>query len=838
MPRYRVLLIAFCSVGLVSTLPTMLHAQASNQSPTDWVPYELLTEEEKARCPRGCGGMYIEPQGLYEGDASSPNDSSIDVVADFSEIESLVGEARMSGSVVLNQGWRTVRAQDIVVLQEEQRIEMVGGITMREPGLLVSGASAQLAGTSEAVRVQDARFVLHDIGAHGGAQEVGRTPTGAFYILNTTYSTCEPGENHWVLEASEIRIDEDEIFATARNVTLRVANVPVFYTPWFSFPVGDGRKTGILYPSISGSQENGLDITQPIYLNLAPNYDLTLAPRYIEKRGIGLEIRGGYLNEQTLNQVSASFLPHDSGGNTGLRSTDQRWYVEFDHIGNLDWAESAINFDRASDNEYFSDLGTGMLDVDDRIHLRQSFELSRYTRHWTLVGSLLRYQNLSRSLNEPYRELPKLRLDGRYTVFGLDWQLNHEIAYFDHSQERRSGVVPALNADADGDWVTGSRMRVEHRVGKNFFTQFGATEAELFNHTVSYQLSAPMAGNQSTSPSVSAGGARLRHSVTFERNAPLFGREWLQTIEPQVQYLLVQAQDQSDVPLFDTRRISPSVETLFRPNRFIGGDRVGDTHQVTTGLTGRLFHPSGGNEIGRLSVGQAFFLGDREVHANELIQLNLGDPSQYAADDPVGLLAREAQRAEDTLRAGRSGVIVESDYIASANLTLSADAHMSADAKRLERNHLNVRWHSDDNLSAIGFAYRYVANDSVFIDRNEDGLIQAGELFTGNSKQLDFTGIAAVKENWNLFARVRQDIALSRPLETLAGVQYEDCCWSVSFIWRRWLKRNDSVLVSQTDLRHDSGIFVTFELKGLGGVGSQVQNLVSSSVPGFNRERY
>mgnify|MGYP007087022653 CR=1 FL=1 len=55
------------------------------------------------------------------------------------------------------------------------------------------------------------------------------------------------------------------------------------------FPADDRRKSGFLFPALSSSNQNGLELSTPYYLNLAPNYDATIAPRYIENRGLMLE---------------------------------------------------------------------------------------------------------------------------------------------------------------------------------------------------------------------------------------------------------------------------------------------------------------------------------------------------------------------------------------------------------------------------------------------------------------------------------------------------------------------------------------------------------------------
>ena len=64
---------------------------------------------------------------------------------------------------------------------------------------------------------------------------------------------------------------------------MRFKDVPIFYTPYISFPVGDERKSGLLFPSFSHSGSNGYELDVPYYFNLAPNYDLTVTPSYYRR---------------------------------------------------------------------------------------------------------------------------------------------------------------------------------------------------------------------------------------------------------------------------------------------------------------------------------------------------------------------------------------------------------------------------------------------------------------------------------------------------------------------------------------------------------------------------
>ena len=82
---------------------------------------------------------------------------------------------------------------------------------------------------------------------------------------------------------------------TGHDATVRFLGVPIAYTPWLEFPLSNERKSGFLTPTLGSSGMRGFDATVPYYLNLAPNYDATLTPRVMTKRGFQLGAQFRYL---------------------------------------------------------------------------------------------------------------------------------------------------------------------------------------------------------------------------------------------------------------------------------------------------------------------------------------------------------------------------------------------------------------------------------------------------------------------------------------------------------------------------------------------------------------
>ena len=71
------------------------------------------------------------------------------------------------------------------------------------------------------------------------------------------YTTCPLGNEDWVLRASDIDISQRAGLGIGRGVRLDFKGVPILYTPFISFPVGNERKSGFLFPTLGTSSRSG-----------------------------------------------------------------------------------------------------------------------------------------------------------------------------------------------------------------------------------------------------------------------------------------------------------------------------------------------------------------------------------------------------------------------------------------------------------------------------------------------------------------------------------------------------------------------------------------------------
>src|SRR5690606_2837550 len=151
----------------------------------------------------------------------------------------------------------------------------------------------------------------------------------------------------------------------ARGVKLDFKGVPILYVPYFSFPINDDRKSGFLTPDISRRDRTGFDLTVPYYLNLAPNYDLTLEPRYMSERGVQVRSDFRYPLPNSRGEFGFECLPDDDETQTTRRYANLRHESLF---GSREQIELIAGIEEASDDNYFDDLGSSLA-VTSQTHL-------------------------------------------------------------------------------------------------------------------------------------------------------------------------------------------------------------------------------------------------------------------------------------------------------------------------------------------------------------------------------------------------------------------------------------------------------------------------------------
>lgn len=801
-----------------SNLPVRRSRVQGNLNAFDFVQTDKLSADAQAALGAGCTGMYIDPLG-DQTNAPVPEETPLIVEADDSV---LTGSqmAQLDGNVQISQGARSIRADSMTYSRATEEASLSGGVTIRNPGLLIRGDKASMSTVRNQASFENAIFVLHGQHIRGQADAIRQTSDSSIVLEGGSITTCEPDSNAWSLGGSEIKIDNEKGMGTGKHITLKVGKVPVMYVPYIAFPLGDQRQSGLLFPSISSSDNGGLDAAVPFYWNLAPNYDATITPRIISGRGAMLEVEGRHLNKRFYTESNVAYLPNDDGGqdkdlDTLVESGEitesqahpyqgqNRWLGHINQQGgsasNGGWY-STIDFTKVSDQDYFRDLGASSFSEQNQSYLDQRAELGYLFENWTVSALAQNRQVLLYDLDTPYRRAPQVNAIGHYSYNGVEFKLDNEIVRFDHGQDQWR------NGDA---LITGSRVSTDYRAALPIRGRWGFVKPEVGYKALSYQLDADRLTDMAdSSPSLGAAQASLDMSIVFENR----GGRFMQTIEPRIYYLFREYTDHSDLYdvtvdgqdiNFDTSIRTFSYSQLFRDSRFGGRDRLDDANQTTVGITSRWYSNDSGRELFSASVGQVFHNDDRRVGLDGG-ELDTDQTSELAADVSVmlGPLSR---------------FYVNSIY--------------DTEAAEITRASSGVYYHSEDLSTLLNLSYSYVRD-------YRQSSIAAGTTAETDIDQADLSFVTPIGKQWSLMGRYNYDFTQAQELETFLGFEYNDCCYRVRLLARKWLDSNIASLTDNQDLDHDQGIFFEVHFKGLGGSGAKVNSILEDSIRGYQeRER-
>jgi len=526
-------------------------------------------------------------------------DVSAEEFAQEMRVKITAGQVDLSGEegveffdqVEFRYGDRSISAESATYDRVEQTIEVRGTVLYTDSDVTVYGEEAEVDTENEEIRFTGAGFDIPQRPARGSAETIRIRSDQTIALSTVIFTTCPADRTDWELMAAEVELDVEKGFGTARGVKVEFKGVPILYTPYMTFPIDDRRKSGLLTPKFSERDRTGLDISAPYYLNLAPNYDMTLEPRYMSERGVQLNTEFRYLLPRSDGRLSLEYLPDDSDTN------DSRSYLTYNHETMLDqgW-RVVVSLADVSDDAYFEDLGDSQA-VASQTHLDRYLDIGYRAPTWSLLARFQGYQTIDTAIaadDRPYDRVPQILFNGQWSGDLFKFESSNELVQFD----RDVGA-------------TGWRLDSTEEVSISLARPGMFLTPALALRQTNYWLDDATPGGRDTF-SRTLPIASIDAGLIFER-APEQNRTWTQTIEPRVLYVHVPFEDQSDIPIFDTIEPDFNLVQLFRKYQYLGADRIADSEQLSLGITARLIDSRSGRESVTATLGQTRYFGTQRV---------------------------------------------------------------------------------------------------------------------------------------------------------------------------------------------------------------------------------
>ncbi len=668
-----------------------------------------------------------------------------------------------------------------------------GNARIMRDGTLVTGPSASMNVDSYSGEIESPNFWIGANGATARAAHADIFSQSQMRLQQVTYSGCPCAEPSWYIKADTVDVDFDENEGVARNGVLYFKNVPILASPYLTFPVKKERKSGFLLPTYGTTSNSGIDISLPYYFNLAPNYDLTLTPRYLSRRGLQLGAEGRYLGRSYSGNIVGTYLPNDN--EAGI----DRWMYRWQHFQQLgggfyaDWDLANV-----SDDDYFRDMSTLGLNSATTTYLPRRGRVGWSGQYWQSYVQVYKYRTLQdpdAPLLPPLDMEPEIWLKGsRYDWNGLDLEWESQAVRFKR---------PFFDGERVGP--QGERLTSYPTISYPIVRPGWYIKPKIGMHLTQYQTDwygTDWYGLGSTSPyrdsrSRSLPIASLDTGMVFERQTSLFGNASIQTLEPRLYYLWVPYRNQSALPVYDTSLAYFSYDQAFEENIYVGGwDRIANANQLTAALTTRWLDADTGFERLSLSVAQRLYFEDQRV-----------------------TLPGETPRENV-----RSDYLVAADAALTDTLSTSLAAQYNPYDDRWSRTYMSLRW-LPQRLTSVSLSYRYQREPLPDVAYQPRGHNQISLAF-----QWPFTsrwyGVGRIDYSLNPDSvSASSGEKGARIPQAIAGLEYKgDCCWTGRVVFQRY-----AVSASDTN----TALFFQLELSGLGALGTDPLGLLDRSVPGY-----
>ena len=729
------------------------------------------------------------------------------------------GCSSLSGSIKIDYQQQTLKANKAYIQRNAKtgkidEILLLDQVEILEPGKKIVANYAEYHPETQSgfawnagykVMLKRARALLP---GWGKAKQVERNTDGLIYLSDASFSTCSPDATSWRIVAKNLELNPKTERGIARHTRFEWHKKPIMYIPYLSFPISGKRQSGFLTPTVGFSNISGYDFSLPYYWNIAPNLDATLVPHVYTMRGVMMGGEFRYMDKFSNGLLIGNFLPNDQLFAKFLESNSAN-YPSLNSLSKNRWSGiwrnqsyfsnqlgMKVDYEKVSDDYYLQDFSSNLSIMTENQLLRQG-ELFYQNDHWFMRGMLQNYQTLQ-PINQSfvthlYARQPQLLANGHYEkVLGIgDLQL---LGQYDQFQWTGGAIAPQ-----------GPRFHVNPNLSFPYKNSWGYFKPQLEFLGNFYQL-----GHEVNSNQMNAYGFTIpRYSVDGGLNFDRFGQYWQQTLEPHLYYLYVPYQNQTVVPAFESAYMIFNTDQLFRPNRFSGYDRIGDTHQVSYSLSSRLISPYTGMEKVSLTIGQIAYFKNRKLNLCYDPNGNCEDPSIY-----LGYL-----NPNDNV----SPIASRGVYALTKNWSIVGNYAYDVNLNSSNNGDLNLHYQpSPERIIHLG--YSYLVNGNVITGLNapisEQSLNQVSAAYAW-----PFT------EKWSSLAIYSYNISNSYAMLTYGGLQYDTCCYAFRIIGGRAFQSLEPQTLAP---QYNNNIYFQVLLKGIGAAANgDPVSTIQSYLPGL-----
>jgi len=668
-----------------------------------------------------------------------------------------------------------LKADTIIYDTKNKNLSALGNVKYFEQDISVYSNAANYSSDKNEINFSKAQYHLSDKSGSGNADDIFIKNNKDIVLKNGTFSSCSIKNPDWELTSTTTTLYNDIDRGHSYNMLLKYKNIPVFYTPFMSFPLSDERQSGILTPSFGSAGDSGTYLSIPYYFNLAKNYDLTVEVKSLSNRGILIDNEFRYLGLKGSSLINFTHLESDDvfGDDRYLYSLkdNRRLINTLNRKGESPSGMtmySSISYSRVSDLDYFDDFGNS-LSTASQSSVKRDLRIfgDKYIDKGRLNYEIssMTYQPSQLGVSEQYETSPSILLN--YSNVGTRDKYNYNIkARFDEFKHK------------DSSKAEGSRYVFYPSIQMPVIREGWELYPKLGIRYIDYSLNDSSVSSKSKTTAI----ASLRGKLYFDKQ---IGNR-LYTMEPEAYLLYVPVGNQDDNPIFDSG-LKEFKYSLFSENQFYGEDRLNDAKQLALALTHRIIDDDSGDELFTGTIGQILYFDDRDVN------LTSNTKKHSDSSNIIGLVS--AQISEKSL--------------------LSIGSVFNPHSGHGMRNAFRYRYDSSTGLrnKIFNADYRFVR---------------------GKEEEIDLSGVYSFNRNFSAVGKFNYSFSNNRSntedlIDTMFGIEMNSCCYAIKIVARDYW----------TGAKKDNVLYFEFLPKGLTTSNNSTASLLRKGIPGYeDKTRY
>ncbi len=691
-----------------------------------------------------------------------PKGARLNVVTDKLTYDPKTQIAIATGKVVITYGNYVLVASKVIYDRKTDKMRAVGQVRLREPGGNIMTADiAQLQNRFRDGFARHLRLLLTN-DATLTADYAKRRDGNLTVYQRVTYTRCKTcllpdGSPLWQIRSLKVTHNEEEGVIYHEDATFQFLGATVFWLPKLSHPDPTvKRRTGFLIPEFNYSSTYGFGIGTPYFINLAPDYDVTLRPFLTTKQGLLARATWRQRLASGQYEIDAAGIYQLSKKLAAPGNTRFRGYVrtkgefEINQRWKYGWDATAIS----------DDTFARRYDIDGRTEVISQAWLTGINDRNYFNANLLDFRGLLATDNN--RTFPFATPYVRYNlvldqpVFGGELGFNTNF----YSLYRRDALT--LSPTTANQGTSQTRAVIEANWTRRIVSSAGAVVTPF----AKLRSDVFVTDNLPGAPTTDQITARLLPTAGFDLRWPFVASSEYgqQVLTPVVQFITSPSESKTNrLSNEDSVSLNFDYSNLFLQNRFTGQDRFEGGTRVNVGVMSNWLFNDGG--FLRMSAGQA-----------------------------IHLAGRNSYTFGSGLRGNYSDLVMAVALQPNENLQLSYQARIDDRSFRIKTQEAGLR-----------AKYGALSGSLNYLD------VAAAPAYGRPFRQEQIWGDAEYffTDRWSVFGSARYDLAVNRGLEQTVGIGYNCDCFDFKLYYKE-------TKASDRDANASRSVMMSVEFKTLG----------------------